>query len=94
MCSKQVMLVLAKQPHQVLPTSPLGDAETKGRAVETGDEARHLSPVEKGTHLEKSSDFREPRGEKAVIGEETASNLLLVYKVNLFLEERNTVAAH
>lgn len=56
-------------------------------------EARHLSPVEKGsTHLESNSD-KGSQGGKTVTGEETASQLLLVYKVNLWLDERDTVAA-
>lgn len=57
-------------------------------------EARHLSPVEKGrTHLESNSDKGSQGGRETVIGEETASKLLLVYKVNLLLDERDTVAA-
>lgn len=58
-----------------------------------GYKARHLSPVEKRAHLESCSD-KGSQGGKIVIREETASNLLLVYKVNVFMKGKDTVAAH
>ena len=54
----------------------------------------NLDSLEKGrTHLESNSDKGSQGGRETVIGEETASKLLLVYKVNLLLDERDTVAA-
>ena len=56
-------------------------------------EARHLSQWKKEAHTWRATQTKGAKGGKTVSGEETASQLLLVYKVNLLLDERDTVAA-
>ena len=71
--------------------SPLGDAETQAR-----ERNRRLDTCpqwKKEAHTWRATQTKGAKGGKTFIGEETASQLLLVYKVNLLLDERDTVAA-
>ena len=78
-------------PHQGLLASPLGDTESQAR-----ERNRRLDTCpqwKKEEHTWWATQTKGAKGGKTVIGEETASKLLLVYKVNLLLDERDTVAA-
>lgn len=78
-------------PSRVLPASPLGDAETQARERKTRLDT--CPQWKKGGDTCRAAQTKGAKGRKGVTGEETASTLLLVYKVNLLLEERDTVAA-
>lgn len=74
----------------VSPASLLGFAVTQTRGGEKNPRLDTCPQWKKEEHTWRAAQTKG----KTVIGEETASNLLLVCKVNLFLEERDTVTAH
>lgn len=67
-----------------------------GRQSQVRERNRRLDTCpqwRKEEHTWRATQTKGAKGGKTVTGEETASKLLLVYKVNLLLDERDTVAA-